>query len=71
MTNTNEKVKIPKYRTLPECIDYIHEIDAGSAINYNALRRLVKEKTLKKTIFVGNKALVDLNEILDLIGYCE
>lgn len=58
---------IHRMRTVQEALEEIHKADAGSAVTANCIRTLCKNGQLR-CIHTGKKILVDLDDLLILMG---
>ena len=58
---------IHRMRTVQEALAEIHKADAGSAVTANCIRTLCKNGQIR-CIHTGNKILVDLDDLLALMG---
>ena len=58
---------IHRMRTVQEALEEIHKADAGSAVTANCIRTLCKNGELR-CIHTGKKILVDLDDLLNLMG---
>ena len=61
---------IHRTRTVQEALAEIHKADAGSAVTANCIRTLCKNGQIR-CIHTGNKILVDLDDLLALMGESE
>ena len=58
---------IHRMRTVQEALAEIHAADAGSAVTANCIRTLCKKGQIR-CIHTGRKILVDLDDLLALMG---
>lgn len=61
-----ESTKIPRMRTAQKIVAEIKALDPGSEVTEYFVRQLVKDGTVKPT-WAGNKALINLDDVLDLL----
>lgn len=54
-------------RSIKKACDYIHTDDPSSAIKVNTIRTWCKEGKIK-FLTVGNKILIDMDNLLEYIG---
>ena len=59
---------LPRYRTIKECIAELKKIDSDTAISEFYIRRLCKSGEIKY-LPTGNKSLVNLDNLLEFLGY--
>ena len=57
---------MPRFRTLTETYNYIKEMDEGTAITPNALRRMVVSGQIPCTK-IGKKYLIDLDILFEFL----
>lgn len=62
--------KLPKYRTIQECLAIIKGLDEGTAITEFFIRSLCKNNQIKY-LPSGNKSLVQLDSLLSFLEYEE
>lgn len=56
-----------RMRTINEALALIKEDDPDTAVTYNMIRRLVKEKAIKY-FFSGKKIILDFDDLLKYIN---
>ena len=61
-----ESAKIPRMRTAPKIVAEIKALDPGSEVTEYYVRQLIKDGTVP-VVWAGNKALVNLDDVLDLL----
>lgn len=64
--NENNMKRVPRMRTIHGAVSEIKAMDPGSEVSEYFVRRLVKDGTLQP-VWAGSKALIDLNDVLDLL----
>ncbi len=57
---------IPRMRTAPKIVAELKALDPESEVTEHFVRKLVKDGLLKVT-WAGNKALINLNDVLELL----
>ena len=65
MEGTNVKC-VPRMRTIHNIVSEIKALDPGSEVTEYFVRQLVKDGTIKPT-WAGNKALINLDDVLDIL----
>lgn len=65
MRNTSVQ-SIPRMRTAAKIVAAIREMDPGTDVTEYYVRQLVKDGTLH-VVWAGNKALINLDDVLDLL----
>lgn len=58
--------RIPRMRTASKIVAEIKALDPGSEVTEYFVRQLVKDGTVKPT-WAGNKALINLDDVLDIL----
>ena len=58
--------QIPRMRTAPKIVAEIKALDADTEITEYYVRQLVKEGAVP-VVWAGNKALINLNDVLNLL----
>ncbi len=61
-----ELEQIPRMRTAPKIVAEIKALDPDTEITEYYVRQLVKEGTVP-VVWAGNKALINLNDVLNLL----
>lgn len=61
---------IPKYRTIKECLNEVKKCDSDTAVSEFFIRQLCKTNKIKY-FNSGNKSLVNLDSLLEFLGYTE
>lgn len=61
-----ETAKIPRMRTAQKIVAEIKAMDPGTEVTEYFVRQLVKDGTVKPT-WAGNKALINLDDVLNLL----
>lgn len=61
-----EQNTIPRMRTAPKIVAEIKALDPETEITEYYVRQLVKAGTVP-VVWAGNKALINLNDVLDLL----
>ena len=62
----NNMKQIPRMRTVSKIVAEIKALDPGSEVTEYYIRQLVKEGTVS-ALWAGNKALINLDDVLDLL----
>lgn len=63
----NNQNNTPRLRTIPKAIEEIKTVDPNTALTLRALRRMVNNGEVK-TINIGNKHLINLDELMDFLS---
>lgn len=58
--------RIPRMRTAPKIVAEIKALDPGSEVTEYFVRQLVKDGAVRPT-WAGNKALINLDDVLDIL----
>lgn len=58
--------RVPRMRTIRNIVAEIKALDPGSEVTEYFVRKLVKDGTVKPT-WAGNKALINLDDVLDIL----
>lgn len=61
-----ETARVPRMRTSSKVVAEIKALDPDSEVTEYFVRQLVKDGTVKPT-WAGNKALINLDDVLDLL----
>ena len=61
-----EAARVPRMRTAQKIVAEIKALDPDSEVTEYFVRQLVKDGTVKPT-WAGNKALINLDDVLDLL----
>lgn len=61
-----EQGTIPRMRTAPKIVAEIRALDPGSEVTEYYVRQLIKDGTVP-VVWAGNKAMVNLDDVLDLL----
>lgn len=61
-----ETAKVPRMRTASKIVAEIKALDPDSEVTEYFVRQLIKDGTVKPT-WAGNKALINLDDVLDLL----
>ena len=61
-----EAAKIPRMRTAAKIVAEIKALDPDSEVTEYFVRQLIKDGTVKPT-WAGNKALINLDDVLDIL----
>ena len=64
--NENNMKRVPRMRTIHNIVAEIKALDPGSEVSEYFVRQLVKDGTVKPT-WAGNKALINLDDVLDIL----
>lgn len=57
---------VPRMRTVTKIVAEIKALDPGSEVSEYFVRQLVKDGTIP-VVWAGSKALLDLNDVLDVL----
>lgn len=60
------EIRIPRMRTAPKIVAEIKALDPGTEVTEYYIRQLVKAGAVP-VVRAGNKALINLNDVLDLL----
>ena len=58
--------RVPRMRTAPNIVAEIKTMDPGSEVTEYYIRQLVKDGTVP-AVWAGNKALINLDDVLDIL----
>ncbi len=61
-----EQERIPRMRTAAKIVAEIKALDPGSEVTEHYVRQLIKDGAVP-VAWAGNKALINLNDVLDLM----
>lgn len=61
-----EQTAIPRMRTAPKIVAEIKALDPSSEVTEHYVRKLVKDGTVT-VVWAGNKALINLDDVLDIL----
>lgn len=64
--NQATNARIPRMRTVAKTVDEIKALDPGSGVTQNYIRQLVKTGKVS-AVWAGNKALINLDDVLELL----
>lgn len=62
----NTVKRVPRMRTVSKIVAEIKALDPGSEVTEYYIRQLVKDGTVS-ALWAGSKALIDLDQVLDLL----
>lgn len=60
--------RIPKLRTIDQCLEEIKKYDSDSAVTGYLIRLLCKNKSIK-VLKSGTKYLIDLDNLFEYLGF--
>lgn len=61
-----EQTDIPRMRTAPKIVAEIKALDPSSEVTEHYIRQLAKSGTVP-VVWAGNKALINLDDVLDIL----
>jgi excisionase family DNA binding protein len=67
MNNITNITKLPRMRTLDECVKELHEIDNNTAVSKYFIRQLAITGVIP-TVMVGKKRLINLDGLIEYLN---
>ena len=61
-----EQITTPRMRTAPKIVAEIKALDPGSEVTEHYIRQIIKD-SMVPVVWAGNKALINLDDLLSLL----